>query len=1115
MRLKPGGKPLAVIKPGERHSFPIQLTRGQFIRIDLWEKTGVDLVMTVFGPGHRVVARTGGYNGERRIDGYRTLRSLNGQLSLAMVADLNGVHKVVLEARDSQISGQYEIAIKEIRDASPVDRRVIEAERLLEAGEQIRIFSRDGWARAEQKFEAARLIFEAIGDRRGQAAALEGRGNINARLKAFDKAINFFEAALGLTRGFTDPVDSAHLLVRIGWMYRALDKIDTGIVKAREALEIARGTGNRMAEATVLNALSHISARGLDDEVSRNEVVTLIEQSASIVRELNSPADEVGIYYQLGAFHDFVSDKPRSAEAYQRGLLLSRQIGNRRMVVFGLLHLGENAFDRGDYQQSSDYFGEAYEHSRGTNDKYEAYTLYNLGNSTLTLDRTRVLEHLTRALPLWGLDRNGEAYTMTSIGRFYFTEGRKKDAIDQYLRALVVMRISGDPYGEGIILSHLGEAYASMNDPARALEYYGRALELHRSSRDRRGEARTQIRIGEVHQELGQIERAVSLYRSAFENYRIVGNRSGEAGALFSLAKAARAAGNVDDARSNIEAALSIVESLRAGIAGAELRSAYYSSVQAYYEFYADVLMTLHNREPAQGFDQRALETAERGKARGLSELLSAANVDLREGIDRSLLDREAELQKRLDSKNAEEARLIAAGRGSGEIEAIERELLELSEGIATVRGKISAANPRARELIRSSPVSSAEIQQLLDNESTLLVYKLGQERSFLWVITQKDLRSFVLPKRIDIEAAARRVYELITARNHDPKSGSSARARVRVLQADGAFDVEAQKLAQMLLGPAGPFLDSPRLVIVADGLLQYIPFGALPNPNRPGQPLALSNELTYLPSASTLGALRSLPRMTFEPGRTVAVFADPVFSTKDPRVRLSNAGAPRSKGSLVSKPAIAYSTQRALYDFGLGGRIGIPRLPFSRREAETIVSIAGKDASLRALDFSASRTAAASSEPSKYRIVHFATHGLLNSSHPELSGLLFSLVNERGEPQNGFLRLQDIYEMKLGADLVVLSACQTGLGRNVSGEGLIGLTRGFMYAGAPRVVASLWKVDDAATAALMEHFYRQMLIEKLPAGAALRKAQMLLREDHRWRSPYYWAAFTLQGEWK
>jgi CHAT domain-containing protein len=192
-----------------------------------------------------------------------------------------------------------------------------------------------------------------------------------------------------------------------------------------------------------------------------------------------------------------------------------------------------------------------------------------------------------------------------------------------------------------------------------------------------------------------------------------------------------------------------------------------------------------------------------------------------------------------------------------------------------------------------------------------------------------------------------------------------------------------------------------------------------------------------------------------------------------------------------------------------------ITRLPFTRIEADGVLATASPDQSLKATDFRANRETATSPELSQYRYVHFATHGILNSEHPELSGIVFSLVNENGKPVDGFLRLHDIYNLNLPADLVVLSACQTGLGKEIRGEGLIGLTRGFMYAGSPRVVASLWKVDDAATAELMKRFYRGMLKDKLTPAAALRAAKVEMWKQKRWNAPFYWAAFELQGEWK
>jgi CHAT domain-containing protein len=190
-------------------------------------------------------------------------------------------------------------------------------------------------------------------------------------------------------------------------------------------------------------------------------------------------------------------------------------------------------------------------------------------------------------------------------------------------------------------------------------------------------------------------------------------------------------------------------------------------------------------------------------------------------------------------------------------------------------------------------------------------------------------------------------------------------------------------------------------------------------------------------------------------------------------------------------------------------------RLRFSRHEAEEIARLTPPASTRVALDFDASRETVLGTDLGQYRILHLATHSLLDNQRPELSGVVLSLVDRAGRPQNGFLRLYDIYNLRLGSDLVVLSACKTARGGEIEGEGLIGLTRGFLYAGAPRVVATLWEVDDRTTALVMKHFYEGMLMRGERPAAALRRAQAEVARTQGWDPPFYWAAFTLQGEWR
>jgi CHAT domain-containing protein len=200
--------------------------------------------------------------------------------------------------------------------------------------------------------------------------------------------------------------------------------------------------------------------------------------------------------------------------------------------------------------------------------------------------------------------------------------------------------------------------------------------------------------------------------------------------------------------------------------------------------------------------------------------------------------------------------------------------------------------------------------------------------------------------------------------------------------------------------------------------------------------------------------------------------------------------------------------------DVGQSNDGRIPRLLASRQEAEAIMAVVPWRSAFKALDFDASRATVSTPNFGQYRILHFATHTMIDNEHPELSGIVLSLVDSKGYPLDGFLRMSDIYDLKLSSNLVVLSACSTALGKEVRGEGLISLTRGFLYAGASGVTASLWKVDDEATAELMRHFYAGIFQRGLTPAAALREAQLAMWNEKRWRAPYYWAAFVIQGQY-
>jgi CHAT domain-containing protein len=411
-------------------------------------------------------------------------------------------------------------------------------------------------------------------------------------------------------------------------------------------------------------------------------------------------------------------------------------------------------------------------------------------------------------------------------------------------------------------------------------------------------------------------------------------------------------------------------------------------------------------------------------------------------------------------------------------------------------------------------PLTAAAIQQqVVDRDTVLLEFALGEERSWLWAVTHDAVTTVQLPPRADIDSAARQLHSQLTARQ--PRKGERYTDYTkRVASADRAAETQSRAMSRLLLGGIAQQLNGEwrdkRLVIVSSGALTYVPFAALPVPDttgdgggkRPLVPLISRHEVLTTPSGSVLAAVRRETNVSLASAPLVAVLADPVFDATDPRVRGQHPN--------TSVP-VTIETRRISE---VATRAGLARLPFSREEADAIAALSGRNASFKATDFRASRTTALSSAVTSARVVHFATHGWLDNEHPDLTGLLFSLVDERGVPRDGMLRLDDIYNLHLDADLVVLSACQTALGKEMRGEGLQSLTRAFMYAGAPRVIASLWEVSDVATAELMKRLYAGILTRGLSPAAALRAAQLDIARDPRWASPYFWSGFVLQGDW-
>ncbi|HYX41135.1 MAG TPA: CHAT domain-containing protein, partial [Pyrinomonadaceae bacterium] len=467
------------------------------------------------------------------------------------------------------------------------------------------------------------------------------------------------------------------------------------------------------------------------------------------------------------------------------------------------------------------------------------------------------------------------------------------------------------------------------------------------------------------------------------------------------------------------------------------MRASYLASVQDYYEFYIDLLMRLHKQQPGKGYDGAALQASERQRARSLLEILAEAGTDIRQGVDAKLIEREHALQQQLNAKALQQIQVLSSPHTDASAQAVAKEIENLTTEFQQVETQIRQTSPRYAALTQPVPLTLKEIQtQVLDADTVLLEYALGTERSYLWAVTPTAITSYELPKRAEIEPAARAFY---TSLSTPPRQAASNTTAQRDLGSELQQQTQTQsaqtaaQLSRMLLAPVAAALGKKRLLIVADGMLQYIPFAALPVPERAANnaapsPLIVEHEIVSLPSASTLAVLRREASEHKPATKTLAVLADPVFERTDERfkahagqaqVNAATSAAPMNEARGLDLGIILSAQESGVATTG----VAIPRLPATRREADAISQLAPPGGRRELLDFAASRAAATDPALADYRFVHFATHGFLDSQHPELSGLLLSMFDEQGRAQDGFLRAHEVFNLKLNADVVVLSA--------------------------------------------------------------------------------------------
>jgi len=996
-------------------------------------------------------------------------------------------------------------------------------------------------------------------DRDAREALARGEAlRANWTAASLRQAIDEYEKAAFLWTSISYFPHASEATLKAGAVYFLLSEYPQALERYQRAEVLAKKTGDWLVEATALSQMGYIQSYRGDNDLAQRQLTQALDlfkrhevNRSSIAANANGEAlsNLAEVSYAKG---DFIKASQQLDSALN--VIQKDQKGEARVrLLKGILtgSIGETNVAVAEISRALELYCELND-KRGEGLALSALGLWYSGNG----DQARAIEKDEKAREIFHTigDSRSEGIAINATGQAYEKLGEYTNALSKYKSGLVIFEDIQAPDGAlGAIYGIASTQYSSKNFD-EALAFYKRCLHLSHtvgnrrfeayalegiaksygaqgrrelavtqfrklesffeSIGDLRGQAMALISYGEFFLQLRENQKALDVFAQAFSLSEKMGDKGMLIETLYNLARANEALGLHEVALMLIRKSINLIEGIRANVESPDFRASYFAAIGKHYDLCIEILMQLNKLRPGQDFAAEAFAVSEQGRARLLLDLLSESRANIRAGAAKDLVEKERRLRGLLRAQAEYQLNLSLSGKDSTELTKVADQITDLRSQYQVVQAQLREQNPRLFSFEQFAAVDLERIQkELRGSDTTLLEYALGDEHSYLWAVTSESSYTLELPPRKDIEAAAHEVYESLTALQG--RNGQIGRDyQTDVIAADTLYFEKASNLSRILLAPVAELLGSQRLIVVTEGALQYIPFDALPIPSaqsagpiNPSNTLLLEkNEVVVLPSASTLIALRDARNHKDSSGKIVAVIADPVFNSSDDRVK-----------SEALRPATAQAAvYQDLYETGQQPIDGLrlARLAHASEEADAISDVTPWGTLLMAKGFEASRETAMSSDVRQAQIVHFATHGFFNSKHPELSGIVLTTMDPNGIKKDGLMSLPDVYSLDLSAELVVLSGCQTALGKELKGEGLVGLSHSFMSAGAKSVVASLWKVDDRATAFLMGEFYKGMLQKGMTPSAALRSAKLKMIHDTQWTQPYYWAGFVLQGEY-
>ncbi len=1063
-----GGPVERELAPGATHTFQISIAAGEYVRI-LARPQAVDIALRLTTSLDEPVAEADGPGGSRERE------------MLSLVTTAGGPFRLLVTRRDDGVARRYRLELQERRVARAGDNVRVEAEHLFFDGIHRRALGEEEAVQlASERFERSLQLWRSIDDRPGEIDCLNQLGGIALQREDTTSAIARFKAALELAESSAYRQGLGESLNNLGLAYsRARENTALAPHYFRRAREVWREAGDIAEAARTLHnlGLHHVGRNEMQQALEALEEALPLRLAAG---DLGGEAWTRQLLGLLSLVH--LGDTKAALAHLVPALQLSKAAGNLKAEATVLSTLATVHRQRGELQDALRLGAEAAERLESISHFITlANVLEELGGLYLELgDDARAAEQYERVLAIYRDQgrRDFESRVLSSIGLTYFRRGRLDEALAAYDQALAASRDTGNRAAEITALHRRGVALHARGELQQARADLEASLAMQETG-SKWERASTLLDIGSLLVDLDDPLGAEARFGQALELARRTENLAVQSIALLRWAELARNRGDLETARGKLEEALTLVESARRGVLRQDLQGSYLATRRSYYDALIDVLMRMEEAHPGNGFSREAFAVSERARARGLSELLAEGRIDVRRGIAEEFREREIGVGvriSRLQSSLIEER--LRQPNDEDKLEALEVQLERALEERRNLEAEIRSRHPRYAEVRYPDPPSVAELQRTLDPDTAFLEYAIGREASFLFVVTDRDFRAFRLPAAVEIESAVERFCRTLAIQQR------------RLL---GQLQQTGHALYLSLVGPAAELLRSkPKWIVSPDGAVHLLPFEALPvtaptGGLAAGYPSYLieRHAILYAPSAEVLRGLRAagagVPDAAADYPSFVA-FADPLEATA------VEGDAARER---VTHP-------------------DLPRLRATRHEVEAVADLYRPGKAVLYLGPEATEENVKSGALAAARRVQFAVHGHLDEVRPELSGL--HLARGGTTTEDGILQAYEIFNLDLSADLVVLSACETGLGRRLAGEGLVGLSRAFFYAGAQSLVVSLWKVADSSTADIMIEFHRR-LIQGEDKASALRGAKLEAIRSSARSHPFHWAPFILTGD--